>query len=182
MNIIVAVDKSWGIGYNGQLLISIPEDMQRFREKTVKKIVVMGRTTYESLNKPLRDRVNIVITSNPDYNPKFESVEVCTSIKSVFELLTEKYFPAGYNTNDVFIIGGGRVYEDFLPYCEKAYVTMIDEQFENVDVYFPNLMKDTNWKYYDGSLLNVSKKDGTQFIYLDFKNQNVIASEIIKAP
>ena len=69
MNVIVAADKNWGIGKNNQLLVSIPADMKMFREETSGKVVVMGRKTLESFPNglPLKNRINIVITSNKEY-------------------------------------------------------------------------------------------------------------------
>ena len=63
MNLIVAVDKDWGIGYDGELLEHIPEDMKHFRELTMDNIVIMGRKTWDSLPGVLRRRINIVISS-----------------------------------------------------------------------------------------------------------------------
>ena len=72
MNIIVAADKNWGIGRNNELLVSIPADMKMFREETTGKVVVMGRKTLESFPNglPLKNRTNIVITGNKDYQVK----------------------------------------------------------------------------------------------------------------
>ena len=72
MNLIVAVDKNWGIGLKNKLLVSIPEDMKFFRTETTGKVVVMGRKTLETFpNKmPLKNRTNIVLTANPDYEVK----------------------------------------------------------------------------------------------------------------
>lgn len=72
MNVIVAADKNWGIGKNNQLLVSIPADMKMFREETSGKVVVMGRKTLESFPNglPLKNRINIVITSNKEYEVK----------------------------------------------------------------------------------------------------------------
>ena len=81
MNLIVAVDKNWGIGYQNKLLVSIPEDMKFFRSETTGKVVVMGRKTLESFpgGRPLKNRTNIVLTRNPHYQVKdalvFHTVE-----------------------------------------------------------------------------------------------------------
>ena len=72
MNLIVAVDKNWGIGNNNKLLVSIPSDMKFFRQETSGKVVVMGRKTLESFPNglPLKNRTNIVLTSDPSYQVK----------------------------------------------------------------------------------------------------------------
>ena len=122
MNLIVAVDKNWAIGYGNKLLVSIPQDMKFFRETTSGKVVVMGRKTLESFpgGQPLKKRTNIVLTGNPK------------------EL---KQYPA----EDVYVIGGESVYRALLPYCDKAYVTRIDHAYL-ADTYFPNLDEDPEWK------------------------------------
>ena len=119
MNLIAAADENWGIGKNGGLLAHISGDMKYFRETTKGKIVVMGRKTLESFpgGKPLKNRVNIVLTGNKDFVP--EGVVICHSVEETLEKLKE------YPKEDVFIIGGGMIYKAFLPWCEKAYITHV---------------------------------------------------------
>ncbi len=139
MNLIVAVDKNWSIGNQGQLLVSIPEDKRLFREETLGKVIVMGRKTLESLpgKQPLYGRVNIVLTKNPDY--KVKGAIVCHSFLEVMEELGK------YQENDCFIIGGQSMYEQFLPLCNIAHVTYIDYLY-NADTHFPNLDQDSEWE------------------------------------
>ena len=124
MNLIAAADENWGIGKNGGLLAHISGDMKYFRETTKGKVVVMGRKTLESFpgGKPLKNRVNIVLTQNQDFAP--EGVTVCHSIEETLETLKQ------YPKEDVFIIGGGMIYKAFLPWCEKAYITHVYHTFE----------------------------------------------------
>lgn len=139
MNLIVAVDKNWSIGNQGQLLVSIPEDKRLFRDETLGKVIVMGRKTLESLpgKQPLYGRVNIVLTKNPDY--KVKGAIVCHSLLEVMEELEK------YEENDCFIIGGQSMYEQFMPYCNVAHVTYIDYLY-SADTHFPNLDKDPKWE------------------------------------
>lgn len=139
MKEIVAVDKNWGIGCDGNLLQRIPEDMARFRQLTLHKVVVMGRATFESLPKqePLADRVNIVLSRNPDFVN--DRVTVCRGLDELFKELKQ------YDTDDVFVIGGGAVYALLLPYCTEAYVTKIDNTYP-ADTYFVNLDEENGWK------------------------------------
>lgn len=139
MNIIVAVDKNWAIGKNNKLLVSIPSDMKFFRSTTTGKVVVMGRKTLESFPNglPLKNRTNIVLTSNPDYQVK--DAIVCHTVEEVLEKVKE------YNSEDVYVIGGDSVYRQFLPYCDVAHVTKIDHAFE-ADAWFPDLDKMPEWK------------------------------------
>lgn len=139
MNLIVAVDKNWAIGYKGKLLVSIPEDMKFFRQVTQGKVVVMGRKTLESLpgGQALKNRTNIVISKNLCYNAK--DAVVCHSIEEVKTLLQE------YDSEDVYIIGGESIYRQLLPLCTVAYVTKINYAYD-ADTYFPNLDEDEEWQ------------------------------------
>lgn len=148
---IVAVDNNWGIGYNGELLEHIPEDMKYFRELTEGNVVIMGRKTWESLpTKPLPNRDNLIISSTLYLNfSEYEGYRVSTSsIKWVEFYLT--LLKVGYavlnNNKDIFIIGGGSIYEQLLPYCDTVYLTRICKDHKNVDTYFPRIDKDPEWE------------------------------------
>lgn len=141
---IVAVDNNYGIGYNGELLERIPEDLKRFKQLTDDSTVVMGRKTWESLpKKPLSNRFNIIVTSEEvednDIDIKHSSME---EVKAFLEL--DLGIP-------VFIIGGGMVYRELLPYCQEVYLTKILKNYENVDTYFPNLDEMEEWDQIDCS-------------------------------
>ena len=139
MNIIVAVDKNWAIGKDNKLLVSIPADMKMFRQETTGKVVVMGRKTLESFPNglPLKNRTNIVLTGNKDYNVKDAII-----VHTVEELLEEiKKYPS----EEVYCIGGDSVYKQLLPYCDTAHVTKIDFAYE-ADSYFPTLDEMPEWK------------------------------------
>lgn len=139
MNLIVAVDKNWGMGYQGGLLVSIPADMQYFKKETMGKVVVMGRKTMESLpgGQPLSFRTNVVLSRNPSYEKK--GARVVHSYEEAKAVLS------GYPPEDIFIIGGAEIYRMFLPDCEKAYVTYMDYAY-HADVWFPNLDEEKDWK------------------------------------
>ena len=132
MKLILAADENWAIGKNGGLLCHIPGDLKYFKERTKGKTVVMGRPTLESLpgGKPLPGRDNIVLTSREDYSP--QGVLVALSESELDKALNR------YHSDDVFIIGGGKVYRDFLSKCDTCYITKIYEKFE-ADTWFVNL-------------------------------------------
>ena len=138
MKLIVAVDKNWAIGKDNKLMWSIPADMKYFRETTKGNIVIMGRKTLESFpqGQPLANRVNIVITKNPDY--KVKGAVLVHSIEEAIEE-SKKY------EGEVFVIGGESVYRAMLPYCDTALVTKIDHAYD-ADTYFPNLYEDEGWR------------------------------------
>ena len=139
MNIIVAVDEHWAIGYRGDLLVRIPADHKMFRYETIGKVVVLGRKTMDTFpgGLPLAGRTNIVLTRNPEYQVKDAIV-----VHSVEELLAEL---KNYDTKDVYVIGGDSVYSQLLPYCDTAHVTKIDRSYE-ADTYFPNLDASGEWE------------------------------------
>lgn len=170
MNLIAAVDKNWGIGYGGELLFSIPGDKKYFRELTVGKVVIMGRKTFQSLPDaaPLPDRMNIVLTENADALLSFinlasalnyysgyllgqtgadkndpeksakNNLTICNSLSAVAGVI------ADYNTEDVFVIGGQDIYEQYIGQCETAYITKVDVELK-ADRYLPNIDKLPDW-------------------------------------
>lgn len=131
---IVAVDENWGIGFNGELLEKIPEDMKQFRLLTHKRTILMGRKTWDSLpKKPLPDRLNLVITRG---ERKFDNMTVFINMEEAKVRAKE----AAKNHNDEwFVIGGGQIYKELLPFCDRVYVTKIFKFHNNVDTYFPTL-------------------------------------------
>lgn len=138
MKAILSADKNWGIGYQNRLLARIPSDMNFFRETTTGNVVVMGRKTLESFpnGMPLKNRTNIVLTGNPEYDVKDAVI-----VHSQEELLEEL---KKYDTDHVYIIGGESVYRMMLPYCDTVYVTKIDRAFQ-ADTFFPDLDEMDEW-------------------------------------
>ncbi len=139
MNLIAAVDKNWGIGLKNKLLVSIPADMQFFRKTTKGKVIVMGRRTLESFpnGRPLSDRVNIVLTHDPDFAIK--GATVVHDLTELHEVLDE------YPSEDIYVIGGESVYRELVDACDTAHITKIDYEFE-ADAYFPNLDERPEWE------------------------------------
>ena len=137
MKAIVAVDKNWGIGKGNDLLFSIPLDMAFFREQTKGKVVVMGSKTLKSFpnSKPLKNRINIV------FHRGNENYEGCIVVKDITEL--GKVLDS-YNTDDVFVIGGGSIYSMLIDYCSEALVTKVDAD-GGAEVFFPNLDEKDEW-------------------------------------
>ena len=137
MNIIVAVNKGWGIGLGGEQTVIIPGDRQYFKEITSGGIVIVGRKTFESIGKPLKHRKNIVLTNKRDF--KVRGVTVAHSMNEALEKIPQN------SSHKVFIIGGAEVYNQFLPWCSYVYVTKIDIETPS-DRYFPNLDRLSDWE------------------------------------
>lgn len=139
MNLIVAVDKKWGIGRDGGLLAHLPSDMKYFREMTKGKVVVMGRKTLESMPgaKGLPGRINYVLTTRADYD-----AEGCFTVHSADELRTAL---EQYETDDVFLIGGSAIYNAFYKLCDRLYITRIDADL-NADTFIVDMAEDADFE------------------------------------
>ena len=139
MKAILSADKNWGIGYNNKLLVSIPSDMKFFRQTTTGRVVVMGRKTLESFPNglPLKNRTNIVLTGNRDYQVKDAVI-----VHSKDELMEEL---RKYAADDIYVIGGESIYRMLLPECDTVLVTKIDRAFQ-ADTFFPDLDTMDEWE------------------------------------
>jgi len=127
ISIIVAVSDDWGIGLNNDLLWNLPEDLKRFRSLTIGNTIVMGKRTWESLPKrPLPGRINVVITDNP--GETFEGAVTAYSIEDAIQKCSSE--------GEVFIIGGGSIYRQFMPIADRLYITHVHKKTQ-ADVYFP---------------------------------------------
>ena len=164
---IVAVDANWGIGYNGQLLEHISDDLKRFKELTANNTVVMGRKTWESLpNKPLPNRFNVILTSAPSQMEQTVNTKFLTMDDFLMNLDSLEEFMNEYG-KEIFIIGGSQIYHSLLPIYDRAYVTKIYKSHENVDSYFPNLDNDNNWKRVSASEIFTNNNLTYQFCCYD---------------
>ncbi|AIW03372.1 dihyrdofolate reductase [Bacillus phage Mater] len=132
VSLIAAIDKRRGIGRDNQLLWHIKEDFDWFKNHTRNKTVVMGRKTYESIGKPLKGRLNVVLTRDTDYDPH-PDVLVRNDLAQIF-------FEFRHET-ELMIIGGETIYTQCLPYANRLYLTEIDKEF-NADAFFPEFSLD----------------------------------------
>ena len=139
LNMIVAVDNELGIGKGNSLPFHIPEDLKRFKKLTSGKTVIMGKNTWDSLPiKPLPDRDNIVVTSNP-----FKLNEENYFLDNFLAVTMEKAKTIARIVDDVFIIGGQTIYEQFIDLADRIYITHVLEH-HHCDTFFPIL--NTNWE------------------------------------
>jgi len=163
MNLIVAVDEKWGIGCGGALLADIPGDMQYFKEKTMNKVVVMGRKTLESMPKRrgLPKRVNYVLTSRPDFE-----AERCITVHSEEELKREI---ARYDPDDVFIIGGESIYRRFYEQCDRLYVTKMHADL-GADRFMVNLDEDD--RFFVAGQSEMQHENGIDYQFLVYERKN----------
>ena len=133
INLIAAIGKNNELGINGDLIWKLPSDMKFFKNTTMGHPIVMGRKTFESLPKVLPGRKNIVISRNTDILNN--EIELYKSIRD---------FLVAYNNfnDEIFVIGGASIYQQFIDTATKMYLTEIDEVEPNADVFFPRFEKD----------------------------------------
>lgn len=129
---VAVTKKDAAIGNGGKLLFHISDDLKRFKRLTLGHPVIMGRKTYESIGHSLPERANFVVTRNPDFQA------AGTTIVRSLEEAIEK---AGELDSEIFVIGGGDIYKQALPYTDKLYLTIVESDAQG-DVFFPDWRKD----------------------------------------
>ncbi|WP_448900819.1 dihydrofolate reductase [Eubacterium sp.] len=156
ISMIASVGKNLELGKNNDLIWHFKEDMKFFKETTMGHPVIMGRKTFESLPKALPGRKNIVISANPEY--KADGAEVVASVEEAIKL-------AEAENTEAFVIGGGRIYTEFLPYADNLYLTEIDAECPDADTYFPEFNKSD----YIKEIVNFYDVNGTEFYHVIYK-------------
>lgn len=151
ISIIAAVGRNNELGKNNDLIWHFHKDMVFFRETTTGSTVLMGRKTFESLPKALPKRRNIVITSDKNYTA--EGAEVCHSIDSALELC---------KNDNIFVIGGGKIYQQFIDMADSLYLTEIEDECPDADTYFPAFNKNE----YKKEILAENEENGITFFHI----------------
>jgi len=164
MDLIVAVDKNWGIGYEGTQPFVIPADRKFFREKTAGSAVIVGRKTLADFpgGKPLKNRYNIVMSANREL--VIDGAEIVHSIEELARLLNSSDF------EKVFVIGGDSIYKMLMPYCRYAYVTNIDAA-PPADRFFENLDKSLSWRLDEKG--EIQEHEGIKYSFDRYENLDV---------
>ena len=159
MELIVAVYDDWGIGKNGTQPIALSADRKFFRETTRGCLVIAGRRTIQDFpgQKPLPGRVNVALTRSKTEIPGFT---VCHSPEEAMELAR--------SAERAMVIGGGSIYRQMLPYCDKAYVTRVHVTPES-DTFFHNLEEDPQW--YLAETLQSGEENGISYEMLLYKRR-----------
>ena len=132
-SIIAAIGKNRELGKKGGLVFNIPGDLKFFKQTTMGYPVVMGRTTFLSLPRLLPGRKHYVLS--PDEEPTFP--EEVTVLHDLNQFIKDHQ----NDSQEFFIIGGGSIYQQFLPHCDKIYLTEVDGEDAEADVYFPDFDK-----------------------------------------
>ncbi len=128
ISIIAIIGAKRELGYNNKLLWQLPGDLRNFKKITSGHSVIMGRKTFESIGAPLPERTNIIITRNKNY--QFPGCEIVNNVKSIINKYQD-------SKEEIFVIGGGMIYEIFLPFTKKLYLTLVNKS-PLADTYFPD--------------------------------------------
>ena len=128
--LIVAISDNYAIGRNGDLLCHMRSDLQHFKELTTGHTVIMGSKTYLSLpRRPLPGRRNIVLTRHP--SPALDGAEIADSVEQVLRMVE--------NEQQTFVIGGGEIYRQMMPYADILFITRIHHTWDDADTFFPTI-------------------------------------------
>jgi dihydrofolate reductase len=161
ISIIVAVSEDLGIGKNNDLLWHIPEDLRRFKRLTYGNTVIMGKRTWESLPKrPLQGRKNVVITDIP--HESFENAVTAYSIDDALAKCEKE--------EEIFIIGGGSIYRQFMPLADRLYITHVHKKTP-ADIYFPEIDRKT-WKVIEKEEFKAGDKSEIPYTYVIYERKN----------
>jgi dihydrofolate reductase len=166
IKILVAVDTNFAIGYKNKLLFHISDDLKRFKKLTTGNYVLMGRKTFESIlsynNKPLPNRLNVVLTRNRKYEVPL-GVFKSESVGNIIN-----HYKNGIQDKDLFCIGGNEVYNSFLPYADEVLITYIDAESKLADTYFNRQTLEKDF-YISKSEKNHCEKTGLDFYFVTYK-------------
>ena len=159
MYLIAAVYDDWGIGRDGTQPVALSADRKFFRETTRGSMVIVGHRTIEDFpgKKPLPGRVNVALTHSEADIPGFE---ICHSPEAAVKLAE--------SAEKCFVIGGGSIYQQMLPYCDTAYITKVHCN-PGSDTYFPDLDADTDW--YLAETLQSGEENGISYEMLLYKRR-----------
>lgn len=147
ISLIAAIGRNRELGKDNRLLWHIPEDLKRFKQLTQRHAVIMGRKTFESIGRPFPERVNIVITrklksENLSSKPslKIKNLFFCPSLEAAIKLAREvsRIGNLSIKKDEIFIIGGGQIYQQAMKYADRLYLTIIDQNFPEADTFFPD--------------------------------------------
>ena len=148
-SIIAAIGKNRELGKDNDLIWHLPNDLKFFKEMTNNHAIIMGRKTFESLPRMLPNRKHIVLTSSDNLPSE---VEVYKELKQILESYRD-------SQEEIFIIGGASIYSQFLEHSDKMYLTEIDQEDKNADVFFPEFNPDD----YTSELIKENEDNGIKY-------------------
>ncbi len=159
--VVVAIGKNRELGKDEKLLWHIPDDLKRFKELTLGHPIIMGRKTFESIvgyvGGPLPGRTNIVVTRDPLW--KYEGVIVTDSIQKAIDIATP------LDSEEIHIGGGGEIYKQALPFVDKLYLTLIDAESKDANIFFPPYETEFTKKVFE----EAHEWNGIKYKYVDLE-------------
>ncbi len=159
VSLIAVVDARMAIGFGGDQLVYISEDLKRFKAITSGHTIVMGRKTSDALPKGmLAKRRNIVMSQSPRQWP--DNMLVASSAEQVVSMCQKE--------DEIFIIGGGEIYRIFMPIADRLYLTHIQHTFDQADTFFPEI-DSAQWQAVREHELLTDEASGLQFRYIDYQ-------------
>jgi len=135
ISIIAAISENRALGKDNRLLWPSPEDLQRFKNVTRGHSVIMGRKTFESLGRSLPNRTNIVVTRDKMF--EIPGVVIARSLEEAIEAAINEENRVNRENREIFIIGGGQIYEQAIKFADKLYLTLVEGEYE-ADTFFPD--------------------------------------------
>jgi len=156
-SIIAAIGKNRELGKDNNLIWNLPNDLKFFKQITSNHAIIMGRKTFDSLPKMLPNRKHIVLTRSENLPSE---VEVYKELKQILERYKD-------STEEIFIIGGASIYSQFLEYSDKLYLTEIDEEEKNADVFFPKFDKSN----YTSELIKENEDHGIKYKHMVYRRK-----------
>jgi dihydrofolate reductase len=163
ISMIVAKANDNAIGKDNDMIWHLPDDLKYFKDKTRNHHILMGRKNFDSLGEkyqPLPKRINIVITRNEDW--QHDGVKVFHDIKEGIAFAKEN------NEEELFIIGGGQIYDACLPMADCLYITEVNAEFPDAEAYFPQIDK-SQWKEVNREHHAKDEKHAFEFDYVIYK-------------
>lgn len=156
--IIAAIGKNRELGRDNKLLWSLKGDLKFFKEKTTNHTIIMGRKTFESLGRLLPNRKHVVISSSNNFP---EEVDVYNNIESLLSYYKD-------TSEELFIIGGAKIYSEFIDYATKMYLTLVDGEFD-ADVYFP-MFDESVWTK---TVLSENEENGLKYKHVLYEKKTL---------
>ena len=162
IHLIAAVDRNGGIGKDNDLLCHISADLKRFKYLTMGHTMLMGRKTFESLPHALPNRTNVVLSSQP--KERFPGCEVYTSLPEALAQCQAE--------EEVFIIGGGQVYQQAIQLADRLYITRIHHLFDKANIFFP-AFDATEWDEVGCEEHEADEKNPYPYTYINYRRKRV---------
>jgi dihydrofolate reductase len=157
--LIAAVSENFALGKDNDLLWDIPEDLRQFQIKTHGHVIIMGRKTFESIGKPLKNRINIIITSDEKY--QCPGIYVANSVESAIKIAKKLE-----KEDKIFVIGGGEIYKQMIDLADKIFLTIVHKNYPKADTFFPKI-NSKKWKEIERSDEKKSK-NGLKYTFVNY--------------